>query len=148
MSRPIPEWFAVKFKLQDLEIKKFKHWTWSLRPSQCTLGASILSLNRESISWGTVTSEENAELSQAISEIENCLSSAFGYEKINYLMLMMVDSHVHFHVIPRYSEDRSMFGHQWQDLNWPKPPDLLAGLEEKDILQQIISFITLHLHRV
>ena len=35
--------------------------------------------------------------------IERALTAFCGYERINYLMLMMVDPHVHFHVIPRYS---------------------------------------------
>ena len=35
-------------------------------------------------------------------------TSFCAYERINYLMLMMVDPHVHFHVIPRYSGEPRM----------------------------------------
>ena len=40
-------------------------------------------------------------------EIEATLQPTIGYERINYLMLMMVDPHVHFHVFPRYEGARS-----------------------------------------
>ena len=136
-----PEWFAAKFKTDSLAIKTFSHWTWSLRPTQCTLGASVLSLNREAQAWGSVTAEENSELALVVAEIERRLGSAFGYEKINYLMLMMVDPHVHFHVIPRYSKAISQFGFEWQDSNWPKPPDLAAGTQDPALLEQVLALI-------
>jgi diadenosine tetraphosphate (Ap4A) HIT family hydrolase len=41
--------------------------------------------------------------------------------KINYLMLMMVDPHVHFHVLPRYEGDRSHGGIEVVDAGWPGP---------------------------
>jgi len=52
----------------------------------------------------------------------------FDYRKINYLALMMVDPHVHFHVIPRYSEPRTFDGATWTDATWPKPPDVTTAL--------------------
>ena len=39
-------------------------------------------------------------------------------------MLMMVDPHVHFHVIPRYASQRDFLGLSFVDQDWPKPPDL------------------------
>ena len=41
-------------------------------------------------------------------EIEATLSAEVAYERINYLMLMMVDPNVHFHVFPRYEGSRSL----------------------------------------
>ena len=49
---------------------------------------------------------------------------AIGYEKINYLMLMMVDPHVHYHVIPRYESPASFDGVAFVDHGWPGPPVL------------------------
>ena len=47
-----------------------------------------------------------------------------AYEKINYLMLMMVDPHVHFHVFPRYAGSRMIEDVTVDDSAWPGPPDL------------------------
>ena len=52
------------------------------------------------------------------------LARVVSFEKINYLMLMMVDPHVHFHVIPRYEGERSACGVGVEDKGWPKVPAL------------------------
>ncbi len=122
-----PEWFATKFKLAELTVRRFSFWTWSVRPTQCTLGASVLSLNRPCPAWGEVTAEENAELAIVVAEMEARLKAVCDYDKINYLMLMMVDPQVHFHVIPRYAKPKKLFGAEWIDGAWPKPPDLSTG---------------------
>lgn len=127
MTTPAFEAFIAKFKLAELEVRRYRHWTWSVRPAQGTLAASVISLNRPAVAWSAVDAGENAELAQVVSDIEATLRRQFAYDKINYLMLMMVDEHVHFHVFPRYSAERQFGGRTWVDSNWPKPPDLQAG---------------------
>jgi diadenosine tetraphosphate (Ap4A) HIT family hydrolase len=39
-------------------------------------------------------------------------------------MLMMVDPHVHFHVIPRYEGEREFDGVSVTDAGWAGPPAL------------------------
>ena len=63
---------------------------------------------------------------EIMDEVRTMLRAAFAYDKINYLMLMMVDPHVHFHVLPRYAEDRSFAGAAFADAGWPAAPDLKA----------------------
>ena len=50
-------------------------------------------------------------------------------------MLMMVDPHVHFHVLPRYDGERSGAGLTVADAGWPAQPDLgqAAKLDETQI---------------
>ena len=56
------------------------------------------------------------------------LAGFCDYERINYLMLMMVDPNVHFHVIPRYSGARVVrTASTFADAGWPGPPDLEIG---------------------
>lgn len=131
MTEPIPtpafDAFAARFRLAELEVRRYRHWTWSVRPAQGTLGASVISLNRPAVAWSEVDAGENAGLSQVVVDLEAVLRRQFAFDKINYLMLMMVDEHVHFHVFPRYSREREFAGRTWLDTNWPKPPDLAAG---------------------
>ena len=54
------------------------------------------------------------------------------YEKINYLMLMMVDPDVHFHVIPRYAGARDHAGASFPDAGWPGPPALGTAVNLSD----------------
>ena len=65
-----------------------------------------------------------AELATVTAHIEKTLKNAVAPAKINYLMLMMVDPHVHFHVIPRYEGGRGYQGIDVTDAGWPKVPAL------------------------
>ncbi len=55
-----------------------------------------------------------------------------GYQRINWLMLMMVDPDVHFHVIPRYAGSREHGGASFPDAGWPNPPALAEALSLSD----------------
>lgn len=118
------ETFKEKFQIEKLEIAQIGSWIISLRPQQVTLGSLVLSLNRECTSLGELLEIEGKELRMAFKTIEFILKKSFQPEKINYLALMMVDNHVHFHVIPRYSETRIFNEREYIDKDWPKPPIL------------------------
>ena len=64
------------------------------------------------------------------------LRKRFNYSKINYLMLMMVDPAVHFHVIPRYEHPVSFCDNDYPDAGWPgtlreKPPSKIEREVER-----------------
>lgn len=116
--------FRKKFMLDELTLYETEHWVWSLRPEQVTLGSGILSLKRNCLTFSNLRSEEAADLKNMVKIIENSLSELFHYDVINYLMLMMVDKQVHFHVIPRYEKIRIFDSWQCKDYSWPGPPEL------------------------
>lgn len=138
MSNTFEE-FSRKFRIPDLLIHRWAHWTWSIRPVHNTLGSGILSLNRFSARFGELTTDEAGELAFATKEIERRISVAFQPDKFNYLMLMMVDAHVHFHVIPRYAKPRNFAGTDWVDDGWPTLPSLSdgSGYENDPLLLRI-----------
>ncbi|TXI48871.1 MAG: HIT family protein [Lysobacter sp.] len=114
--------FRSKFMVNSLLVASTEFWSWSVRPNQPTLGASILSLNRYALHFSDVTPDEMADLSRLIGSLERTMKSAFNHNIMNYLMLMMVDHHVHFHVIPRYDGARTFGGLEWIDNGWPALP--------------------------
>lgn len=61
---------------------------------------------------------------QILKVMESTIVKTFGASKINYVMLMMVDPLLHFHILPRYKEERELFGETWADAAWPGPPNL------------------------
>jgi len=95
--------FNEKFKVDDLLIVETDYWKWSVRPLQCTIGAGILSLKRPVEHMVELTTDEGTDFVKMVQKIEKTLLSAFAMDKMNYIMLMMVDLHIHFHVVPRYS---------------------------------------------
>lgn len=110
-------------------IREYGHWTVQLRPRQATLGALVLICKEDVTAFSEIGTGAFAELPRAVRDIEMVLAGLFAFDKINYLMLMMVDPHVHFHVLPRYSREREFEGAVYRDSAWPGPPDLGAALE-------------------
>lgn len=129
--------FNEKFKVEDLLIVQSDYWRWSLRPVQCTLGAGILSLKRPAESMSELSAEEGADLIVITKIIESTLKKAFNMDKMNYIMLMMVDYHIHYHVVPRYSKDIEFSNEMFKDIGWPKPPVLDAEKIDMDMLLKI-----------
>jgi diadenosine tetraphosphate (Ap4A) HIT family hydrolase len=113
-----------KFGYPETLIREFEHWLVLLRPAQPTLGSLVLAAKSEATAFGDLPAEAHAELKQATSAIEAALGRFAGYARLNYLMLMMVDPHVHFHVIPRYEGARSFGGQDFPDAGWPAVPQL------------------------
>ena len=113
-----------KFGYPATLVAQYEHWVVLLRPAQPTLGSLVLAARSEALAFGDLPREAHADLKQATSDIERVLGGFVAYEKLNYLMLMMVDPHVHFHVIPRYAGERSFAGMTIADAGWPKVPDL------------------------
>lgn len=117
-----------KFGYPTSLLHEYRSWVVLLRPTQPTLGSLVLACKEDATSLGSVSSAAYAELSAAIADLEMALRQAVDFRKINYLALMMVDPHVHFHVIPRYAEPREFEGARCEDAAWPKPPDLSRTL--------------------
>jgi len=115
-----------KFGWPGTRIGELAHWAVMLRPQQCTLGALVLACKQPVTAFGDVDAAGHAELGVAVRAVEAMLKAAVGYEKINYLMLMMVDPDVHFHVLPRYAGSHSHGGLSVPDAGWPAAPRLDA----------------------
>jgi diadenosine tetraphosphate (Ap4A) HIT family hydrolase len=110
-------------------VREFEHWLVLARPAQVTLGSLVLAAKSDATAFGDLSRDAFAELAEVIAAIETGLAAFVRYERINYLMLMMVDPHVHFHVIPRYSGTRAWGGIEIADLGWPGPPELKSATE-------------------
>ena len=124
-------------------VREYDHWVVLLRPAQPTLGSLVLAAKSEATAFGELPAEAHAELARITQALETALGAFVGYAKINYLMLMMVDPHVHFHVIPRYDGVREWNGREFVDVGWPKLPDLGHAIaltnDEKTQLSEAIA---------
>ena len=117
----------LKFGAPDTTIHTYSNWLVLLRPAQVTLGSLVLVAREPVTAFSQLSPAGFTELAQVTRDVDTVLSHLFLYDKLNYLMLMMVDPHVHFHVIPRYSENRMYGGLEFTDSAWPGPPDLGYG---------------------
>ena len=110
-------------------VRDYTHWVLLVRPAQVTAGSLILAAKSDVTAYGELPEAAFTEQAMIVAELEHMLRNAVNMDKINYLMLMMVDPHVHFHIFPRYQGERSFAGLVLADHGWPGPPDLKSAVE-------------------
>lgn len=131
-----------KFGAPQTIIRQYQYWSVMLRPAQATLGALVLAAHEPAEAFSELSPASFAELHTITGHIESALAKAFQNDKINYLMLMMVDPDVHFHVIPRYAQPRQFADMEFIDAGWPAMPNL-GQINKTDavISQRIMNYI-------
>ncbi|MDD5750366.1 MAG: HIT family protein [Candidatus Pacebacteria bacterium] len=118
-------------------IRDYKHWKLLLRNRNTTLGNCVAIIKRHIEKFSDITFEEMEDLANVVKDVEKALKASFSYDKINYLMLMMKDPHLHFHILPRYSGPRSFAGIEWTDDDWPKSSHKVKEEIPSDIMKRI-----------
>ena len=127
-----------KFGFPESLVREYRHWVVLVRPAQVTLGSLVLCAKSEAESFGALEPDAFGELAEIVPAIERALKGFSAYERINYLMLMMVDRQVHFHIFPRYAGERSFGLIVFPDAGWPGPPDLKSAVAlNADILHSM-----------
>lgn len=117
---------ARKFGYPRTLVAETPHWLVLVRPQQPTYGALVLVCKDDAKAFSDLSAAAFTNMKQAVEGIEALLRRAVAYERINYLMLMMVDPDVHFHVVPRYAGEREHLGKTFTDTGWPGPPALAS----------------------
>jgi diadenosine tetraphosphate (Ap4A) HIT family hydrolase len=120
---------ATAFGYPNTKVAETDSWIVLVRPKQPTFGSLVLICKEKAQAFSELSPAAFADLQTAIGGIERLLSKVVAYEKINYLMLMMVDRDVHFHVIPRYDGARVHDGREYVDAGWPAAPALGATID-------------------
>lgn len=134
-----------KFGAPQTIIRQYQYWSVMLRPAQATLGALVLAAHEPAQAFSALSPASFAELHTVTGHMEFALAKAFQYDKINYLMLMMVDPDVHFHVLPRYAQPRQFADMEFIDAGWPAMPNLgQVNKTDTAINQRIMEHIQLY----
>jgi diadenosine tetraphosphate (Ap4A) HIT family hydrolase len=119
----------IRFGYPATSVAEYEYWVVLLRPAQPTLGSLVLAARSKANAFSALEPAAFGELGRVVRDIETVLADRTAFAKINYLMLMMVDPHVHYHVIPRYEGERSAAGLTIADTGWPKLPVLGDAVE-------------------
>ena len=121
----MPHATLERFAYPESLVREFEHWAVLVRPAQVTAGSLVLvATDDDARRWPELPAAAFAELAKVTAEMEAALQAAVGFDKINYLMLMMSDPHVHFHVLPRHETPRRLAGLELADPSWPVAPDI------------------------
>lgn len=127
-------------------IKEYKHWILLIRNRNITLGNCVAITKRHMERFSEITLEEMEDFQKVVKDVETALMSAFKYDKINYLMLMMKDKHTHFHIIPRYKESREFAGLEWKDDFNPDPLTQKSPPVEQQVLNKVKEELKKHIN--
>jgi diadenosine tetraphosphate (Ap4A) HIT family hydrolase len=134
-----------KFGYPSSLIREYDHWCVLLRPAQATMAALVLVCKDQAEAFSDISKQAFSELAIVTQDIEQSRTRFKRYEKINYLMLMMVDKDVHFHVLPRYSTTQSFEDISVADPGWPALPDLSSAVTLTDAqMTALISTLQSH----
>ena len=129
-----------KFGYPETLVHEYEHWVVVARPAQPTLGSLVLICKDAAEAFSSISPEAFSELAVATADIETSLRAFRPFDKINYLMLMMVDPDVHFHVLPRYASPQEFDGETYQDAGWPAVPDLGAAVTpQPDVMAKLVA---------
>ncbi|ARO86452.1 HIT family protein [Nitrosospira lacus] len=131
-----------KFGAPQTIIHQYGYWSVMLRPIQITLGSLVLAAHEKAHAFAGLSQASFTELHVVTAQLESALAKAFNYDKLNYLMLMMVDPDVHFHIVPRYATARHFNQGEFIDFGWPGVPDFnRPNKTDAETNQQIINHI-------
>ena len=132
---------AISFGFPRTRVAETASWLVLVRPKQPTFGALVLICKEKAEAFSQLSPAAFADLKVAVDGIERLLGKVVAYEKINYLMLMMIDRDVHFHVIPRYDGSRSHEGRDFPDAGWPAAPALGSAVDLGDSAHDLAAML-------
>lgn len=95
-----------------------EHWTVVLNTDQSLLGRCFLVLRRPETDVTALGDAEILDLWATVRRVKSALDRLWSPDHYNYAFLMNLDRQVHFHVIPRYREERRFADAAFVDPEW------------------------------
>ncbi len=90
-------------------------WTLVLNENQATLGRVFFALNRHETDIAALSDAEVLSLWAFVRETQAALSALFAPGHYNFMFLMNLTPHVHFHIFPRYAQPAEFAGQSFAD---------------------------------
>jgi len=108
-------------------VEEGQYWTIAVNLNQNLIGRLILVLNRDAEAVTAVSLPEWSDLHREIARTRHVLNVMFQPDQYNYAFLMNQAAQVHLHVVPRYAEQRTWSGAQFEDIHYGE----LFGREQR-----------------
>jgi len=95
-----------------------EHWNLVLNENQATLGRVFFALKRHETDITHLTPEEVTALWEFVGRTKDALDGLFAPDHFNYMFLMNLTPHAHFHIFPRYAGPRDIAGQTFRDTRY------------------------------
>lgn len=99
-------------------IHENRYWNLVLNENQATLGRVYFALKRHETDITRLTEQEVSELWVFSAQTKDALVRAFAPDHFNYMFLMNLTPHAHFHIFPRYAGPRELAGQTFIDTRY------------------------------
>lgn len=122
-------------------------WTLVLNENQATLGRVFFALNRHETDIARLNDVEVLSLWAFVRETKAALVALFAPDHFNYMFLMNLTPHVHFHIFPRYRDIREFAGQSFRDSQYgdhydPSESRSLDGAAEDKLIAGLRHALT------
>jgi diadenosine tetraphosphate (Ap4A) HIT family hydrolase len=124
-------------------VEKSWHWTIATNLNQNLIGRLILVPNRDVETVTALSSPEWSGLHGEIARTRGALDAMFRPDQYNYAFLMNQDAQVHLHVVPRYAEQRTWSGAQFEDIHYGE----LFGREQRILPNGQLARLAMEIRR-
>ena len=120
------------------------HWTLVLNENQATLGRAFFALDRHETDITALTEDELASLWTFLRETKQALIALFAPDHFNYMFLMNLTPHAHFHIFPRYAAPRDFAGQAWADSRFGDHYDPAESRAVDDLVMDALASALRH----
>ena len=110
-----------KFGFPNSLVRTYKYWYVLLSPDQSILGSLIMLCREPATSFADLSEAAILEYGMVLKHITQVLCRKFDNDKSKYLMLMISDPAVHFHIIPKHENLVKCTGEIFTDLLYLQP---------------------------
>ncbi len=135
----------------DVQIIETEMWRVVLDPNQQYLGKSFVTLLDHKQTLSDLSSEEWQDFETLVKRLEFAIKEAFNPNHFNWSCLMNIaamsnqETHVHWHIHPRYSIPISVAGEVFEDTQWYPRKEKVDHVVDSEVLQRIAQEIRVNL---
>lgn len=104
--------------VQPVPLAENDYWIVALNENQATLGRVYLVSKRHETDVARLSAAELESLWEWVRRTGAALGRLFAPDHFNYMFLMNVVAHAHFHIYPRYAARREFAGEEFVDTRW------------------------------
>jgi len=123
---------ALKLGSPETLLRRVDHWLVLHWPARVMPGSLVLVYTGDATLFSALSPVAFTELTAPAGGIEHRFAVFQPCDRMNYVMLMMIDPDVHFHVIPRFAATQEFGGLAYPDAGWPEPPALGIAVTPDD----------------
>jgi len=132
---------------KDVQIIETEKWRVVLDPNQQFLGKAFVTLLKHKTSLSDLNEADWKDFEVLVKRLESALKKAFQPNHFNWSCLMNLaamsgqETHVHWHVHPRYDKPITIAGETFEDTQWYPRKEKTDHVVDKEVLRTVANKI-------